>query len=171
MGTVYMKTNYNLLGEAKLKYTNHILLNKSTCIYSIQNMLGLQVIPLEKYRSVLAPYWQTGSHKYLNEIEEIILGVTKAYVFFARHYGDLHSYVRRRRRLKEHEASRLFLQIVHAVLHCHESGVVLRDLKLRKFVFKNPERWGVFPVPLSPAEQLQLSLSSIFYLPVCPKKL
>ncbi|KAI0228517.1 Tribbles-like protein 2 [Lamellibrachia satsuma] len=99
-----------------------------------------KVIPLEKYRSVLAPYWQTGSHKYLNEIEEIILGETKTYVFFARHYGDLHSYVRQRRRLKEHEASRLFLQIVFAVLHCHESGVVLRDLKLRKFVFKNPQR-------------------------------
>ena len=102
--------------------------------------LSLQVIPLEKYRHVLAPYWQTGSHKYLNEIEEIILGETRAYVLFARHYGDLHSYVRQRRRLKEHEASRLFFQIVQAVLHCHESGVVLRDLKLRKFVFKNPER-------------------------------
>jgi len=34
----------------------------------------------------------------------------------------------------------LFAQIVAAISHCHQNGVVLRDLKLRKFVFKDPER-------------------------------
>jgi tribbles-like protein len=68
------------------------------------------------------------------------LGETNAYVFFETSYGDLHSYVRDRRRLKEEEASRLFGQIVSAVDECHENGIILRDLKLRKFVFKDKER-------------------------------
>jgi len=68
------------------------------------------------------------------------LGRTRAYVIFPRHYGDLHSYVRRKRRLRESEAGRLFHQIVSAIAHCHQNGVVLRDLKLRKFVFKNAQK-------------------------------
>lgn len=35
----------------------------------------------------------------------------------------------------------LFRQIAEAVAQCHECGVVIRDLKLRKFVFTNPERY------------------------------
>jgi tribbles-like protein len=52
----------------------------------------------------------------------------------------LHSYVRSKKRLRESQAVALFEQIVSAAAHCHENGVVLRDLKLRKFVFKDPER-------------------------------
>ena len=77
------------------------------------------------------------SHEHVNQIEEILLGETQAYVFFARNYGDLHSYVRSKRKLKEAEAIRLFYQVASAVAACHENGVVLRDLKLRKFVFKD----------------------------------
>ncbi|XP_071450542.1 tribbles homolog 2-like [Hetaerina americana] len=54
--------------------------------------------------------------------------------------GDLHSHVRSRRRLKESEARRLFRQMAAAVRDCHHSGVVLRDLKLRKFVFADKHR-------------------------------
>lgn len=99
-----------------------------------------KVVPIEKYQEVLSAYWSIGSHDHINEIEEIILGETRAYVFFAGHYGDLHSYIRGKRKLKETEASRLFHQVIQAVTHCHDNGVVLRDLKLRKFVFKDPER-------------------------------
>ena len=95
---------------------------------------------MEKYRETLAAYWRINSHPHINEIVEILLGETKAYVFFARHYGDLHSYVRARRKLREAEASRLFRQIMEAVACCHENGIILRDLKLRKFVFKDQER-------------------------------
>lgn len=101
---------------------------------------SLQVIPIEAYRQTLAGYWRVGSHENINEIEEIVLGETRAYIFFAGHFGDLHSYVRSRKRLKESQAIALFEQIVRAASHCHENGVVLRDLKLRKFVFKDPER-------------------------------
>uniref|UniRef100_A0A3B3ZDE1 Tribbles homolog 2 n=1 Tax=Periophthalmus magnuspinnatus TaxID=409849 RepID=A0A3B3ZDE1_9GOBI len=52
----------------------------------------------------------------------------------------MHSFVRTCKKLPEEEAARLFRQIVSAVAHCHDNGLVLRDLKLRKFVFKNEER-------------------------------
>ena len=97
-------------------------------------------MPLDEYRDRLAAYWRAGYHDNLNQIEEILLGDTQAYVFFARHHGDLHSYVRARRRLKEAETLHLFRQIVSAVLHCHENGIVLRGLKLRMFVFKDAEK-------------------------------
>lgn len=100
----------------------------------------LQVFPVNSYRDNLAPYWQVDDHENISSISEIILGETKAYVIFDRHYGDLHSYVRQKKKLREEEASQLMEQIVAAVLHCHDNGVVLRDLKLRKFVFKNQER-------------------------------
>jgi hypothetical protein len=32
---------------------------------------------------------------------------------------------------------------VKAVCRCHEAGIVLRDLKLRKFVFKDKDRWVI----------------------------
>ena len=79
-------------------------------------------------------------HDGINKIIEILVSDSYAYVFFERSFGDLHSYVRTKRRLKEEEASKLFRQIVSSVAHCHDSGVVLRDLKLRKFVFQNSER-------------------------------
>ena len=103
-------------------------------------IIFLQVIPIEKYRETLSAYWRVSSHNNVNKVEEILLGQTQAYVFFSRHYGDLHSYVRNKRKLREPEAIRLFRQIVSAVEVCHENGVVLRDLKLRKFVFRNEEK-------------------------------
>lgn len=54
--------------------------------------------------------------------------------------GDLHSHVRVRKRLREPEARRLFRQMCEVVKSCHEQGIVLRDLKLRKFVFADTER-------------------------------
>eukprot|EP00918_Siedleckia_nematoides_P083676 GHVU01183430.1.p1 GENE.GHVU01183430.1~~GHVU01183430.1.p1 ORF type:complete len:341 (-),score=15.66 GHVU01183430.1:2122-3144(-) len=99
-----------------------------------------KVVPLDKYRDLLSAYWRVDAHEHICSIEEIILGETKAYVFFQKGHGDLHSYVRTKRKLRESEAIELFRQIVKAVIHCHDNGLVLRDLKLRKFVFKNPEK-------------------------------
>lgn len=64
----------------------------------------------------------------------------RAWVVFAAHHGDLHSYVRVRRRLREAEAQRLFSKVATTVAACHDAGLVLRDLKLRKFVFTDPDR-------------------------------
>lgn len=64
----------------------------------------------------------------------------RAWVVFPAHHGDLHSYVRVRRRLREAEAQRLFTKVAATVAECHEAGLVLRDLKLRKFVFTDSDR-------------------------------
>lgn len=114
----------------------------SPCFSSSLNgpTFSLQVFPIKHYQDKIRPYIQLPSHRNITGIVEVILGETKAYVFFERDFGDMHSYVRSRKRLREEEAARLFKQIVSAVAHCHQSAVVLGDLKLRKFVFSTGER-------------------------------
>lgn len=101
---------------------------------------SLQVFPIKHYQDKIRPYIQLPSHRNITGVVEVILGEAKAYVFFEKDFGDMHSYVRSRKRLREEEASRLFKQIVSAVAHCHQSAIVLGDLKLRKFVFSTEER-------------------------------
>ena len=112
----------------------------STCIVTRGCCCVHQVAPLSQYRALLAAYAQAAGHAHVNSVRAVVVGATRAYLLFARHYGDLHSYVRQRRRLGESEAARLLRQVVGAVAHCHRRGIVLRDLKLRKFVFKDAAR-------------------------------
>jgi len=99
-----------------------------------------QVFTQDNYRAKIAAYCRLYENTSVVKIHEIIQGDKFVYVFFDKNYGDLHSYVRRKKRLKEEEAVALFKQIAESVAQCHEYGVVIRDLKLRKFVFTNPER-------------------------------
>ena len=103
--------------------------------------MHLQVVDSKKYAEEFAANFKLESHDNVAPVQEVLLGEEKAYVFFPRNHGDMHQYVRSKRKLKEEEASELFYQMVLAVAHCHENGIVLRDLKLRKFVFKNPQRY------------------------------
>ncbi|KAJ7332223.1 hypothetical protein JRQ81_014403 [Phrynocephalus forsythii] len=52
----------------------------------------------------------------------------------------MHNYVRRCKRLPEPEAAALFRQMAGAVGHCHQHGVILRDLKLGRFIFADGGR-------------------------------
>lgn len=99
-----------------------------------------KVVPSLKQRDALSGHFRLDEHSNINPVEEVLVGESRTYIFFPRSYGDLHSYVRTKRRLREHEALHLFLQVAQAVAACHEAGIVLRDLKLRKFVFKDSER-------------------------------
>uniref|UniRef100_A0A3B1JPN1 Tribbles homolog 2 n=1 Tax=Astyanax mexicanus TaxID=7994 RepID=A0A3B1JPN1_ASTMX len=94
--------------------------------------LVCKVFDISRYQESLAAYFVLGAHQNINQIVEILLGDTRAYVFFERSHGDMHSFVRTCKKLREEEAARLFYQIVSAVAHCHDNGLVLRDLKLRK---------------------------------------
>lgn len=132
--------NYLLTSEAtttshSVSFTTYEAVNVLT-----QETFTCKVLPVERYNDYVTPYYRVGSHEHIAELHEVIVGAKYVYSFFARHHGDLHSYVRSARRLKDTEAANLFAQIASVVAHCHESGVILRDLKLRKFVFKDPER-------------------------------
>lgn len=100
-------------------------------------------LPLSSYRARLSPYFRLDTHANVINLRELICGEKTAYAIFDNHFGDLHSYVKSKRRLSEEEGRRLFAQIAAAVAHCHANGVVVRDLKLRKFVFADAERTRV----------------------------
>lgn len=57
-------------------------------------------------------------------------------VFLENQSRSLHSYVRERRKLAEEEAKEIFLNIVDILHECHRNGICLRDLKMRKLVWK-----------------------------------
>lgn len=101
----------------------------------------LQIVPRENSSNLLSAHYLLDSHPHINTLHEVILGEKFLYLIFPPSHGDLHSYVRQRKRLKEAEAKILFRQIVETVQACHEQGIVLRDLKLRKFVFADPQRY------------------------------
>jgi tribbles-like protein len=73
-----------------------------------------------------------------------VLDVTKledqVYVFSTQPYGDLHNFLKQHRKLREGLAASIFRQIVLLVQDAHRKNVVLRDLKLKKFVFEDPEK-------------------------------
>lgn len=92
------------------------------------------------YQEKVRAYDLLPSHQHVAGIREVILGERKAYVFQEKDYGDMHSYVKAQRRLPEGQAARLFQQVASAVAHCHQVGIVLGDLKLRKFVFTDEKR-------------------------------
>ncbi|XP_025090474.1 tribbles homolog 2-like [Pomacea canaliculata] len=125
---------YVLFGQTEKK---DIYLSVDT---TTQEEFTCKVFPIDRYREALSPYWQVDCHKNIAATTEVVLGESRAYIFFHKNYGDLHSYVRQKKRLREDEAQHLFRQIVDAICHCHDNNVILRDLKLRKFVFIDPER-------------------------------
>jgi tribbles-like protein len=102
-----------------------------------------RVLPLDRCRTSLIPSSTVGPHPHISGISEVVIGATCAYVMHNTYIGcqeDLHAYVRRRRRLSEPEAARLFAQALEAVAHCHRNNVIVRDIKLRRFVFTDAQR-------------------------------
>ncbi len=64
----------------------------------------------------------------------------KCYLFAEKNCGSLHSFVQTRKRLLEDEAKNFFAQVVRLVAFCHSVGIIVRDLKLRKFVFADEDQ-------------------------------
>ncbi|XP_028380445.1 tribbles homolog 3 [Phyllostomus discolor] len=98
-----------------------------------------QVYPVSEAPVVLEPYLRLPPHRHVARPAVVLEDTHHLYMFFPRPHGDLHSLVRRGR-LPEPEAAGLFRQMAAAVAHCHQHGLVLRDLKLHRFVFTDCER-------------------------------
>lgn len=94
-------------------------------------------------QSLLSAHYRVDGHPRINPIQEVVVGAKHIYLVFPPCHGDMHCYVRTRRRLREPNARHLFRQIVSAVHEAHCKGIVLRDLKLRKFVFTDESRTEV----------------------------
>lgn len=102
-----------------------------------------KVFDMGVYQEKIRPYGILPAHENVAGVRDIILGERKAYVFLDKDFGDLHTLVKGCRRLDEERARGLFRQAARAVAHCHRHGVVLGDLKLRKFVFADEKRTQV----------------------------
>ncbi|XP_068603070.1 tribbles homolog 1 [Brachionichthys hirsutus] len=102
-----------------------------------------KVFDMGVYQEKIRAYGILPAHRNVAGVRDIILGERRAYVFLDKDFGDMHTFVKSRRRLDEAHARRLFRQVAHAVAHCHQAGVVLGDLKLRKFVFADEKRTHV----------------------------
>lgn len=98
------------------------------------------MLSLPSYQQCLAAYGRTGPHEGICGFLDAVVGQDRVYAFLPAHYGDMHAHVRRSKQLSEGEARALFSQALRAVSHCHQQGVVLRDLKLRTFVFTDELR-------------------------------
>ena len=69
------------------------------------------------------------------------LGMAKrVFLIFECHHGDCHTYMKEAKKLGEPEAKHLYRQMVEAVQACHENGIIVRDIKLKKFVFVDAAR-------------------------------
>lgn len=90
--------------------------------------------------TLLTAHYRLDCHPHINSFHEVLLGEKHMYLVFPPSHGDLHSHVRLSKRLREPEAKRLFKQMAETVKACHDQGIVLRDIKLRKFLFADPHR-------------------------------
>ena len=71
-----------------------------------------------KSSSIIRLFETFESEKYMLLVEELCVG------------GDLLTYLRKRRRLKENMAKIIFKQIIEGLNHCHNKNVLHRDIKL-----------------------------------------
>lgn len=78
--------------------------------------------------------------KGVHSSREVLLTNSHAFVFSKSSYGDLHQYLKEKKKLKEVEAASLFRQIVELVKYSHSCGIALRDIKLKKFIFEDVSR-------------------------------
>ena len=100
--------------------------------------LACQVYDLKTFHSK-AHLFFAGLEGVHNTLDVQVTG-ENAFVISNPTYGDLHQYLRQRRRLSETQAAPLFRQLVRLVYKAHARGIALRDIKLKKIVFEDQQR-------------------------------
>lgn len=87
-------------------------------------------------------------HSLIRGVHDLVpLSKNRTYIIIApaqqkqqRVYENLHTYIRQEKRLCESEARAIFHQICQTVQVCHRNGIILRDLKLKRFYFIDEAR-------------------------------
>lgn len=97
-------------------------------------------MPVDEFEKFIEIYLRSSDIRGINRIVNIIHEKSFVFVLFETAFDDLHSYLKERVRLDENEVHCLFKQIVQIVHQLHQRNVQLNDLKLRKFVFADPDR-------------------------------
>ncbi|XP_072042538.1 tribbles homolog 2-like [Amphiura filiformis] len=160
--------------DAISKVGRYLLLNETQLnVYKAldsvtQDELVCKVVEVGKYLETFAANFSMEPHDNVKQVQEVLLGDAQAYAFFPASHGDMHMYARSQRKLNESEASRLFRQMVSAIAHCHRHGIVLRDLKLRKFAFQDFEKSHVVLESLEDASILSSEDDSLCDKHGCP---
>ncbi|XP_054641475.1 tribbles homolog 3-like [Dunckerocampus dactyliophorus] len=127
-----------------------------------------QILPLNGYQEKLTAYARLGRHDNICSLLDTVIGPDSVHVFLPPHHGDMHAHLRNSKRLGEEEAELLFAQMLNAVAHCHCHGVVLRDVKLRRFVFTDRFRTRVALLGLNDCVVLQHDDDSLTDRHGCP---
>lgn len=110
-----------------------------------------KVYDRKEYGKTMSVYGRVSDHQNINQIADKVILQTEVYAFYypgqpmngpstGFKADNLHNFIRSKARLTEEEAAPLFRQVVAAVAHCHKNNVVVKDLKLRKFIFRDKER-------------------------------
>lgn len=73
----------------------------------------------------------------LHFFRDILTHENMGIVLYPNYSSNLHTYITEKHRLNENESRNLFSQIVRAIKMCHQVGLIIRDLKLRKIIFNN----------------------------------
>lgn len=102
--------------------------------------LSCRTYDLKFFQSKTALFSAGTGIKGVHPTREVLLGRNRVLVVSSMIYGDLHQYLRERKRLTEVQAAPLFQQIVQLVRDAHTKGIALRDIKLKKFVFEDESR-------------------------------
>lgn len=88
----------------------------------------------------MAAYERVKDNPKVNQIHEIVTERGKNLVIYQDTFGDLHYYCCIKKKLPDPEVAKLFKQILNIMIEVHRVGIIPRELKLKKFFFKDEER-------------------------------
>uniref|UniRef100_A0A1I7VPB9 Protein kinase domain-containing protein n=1 Tax=Loa loa TaxID=7209 RepID=A0A1I7VPB9_LOALO len=152
---------YQLVGAGKEFVAYHIEKKIVKTCQLIDSEQYMKLLTIASRLNEAKNYWK---YEDLEEMREFVLSSGtevcadndgQRFMFSNWQYGTLHSKVQAGKvKLSESEAFSLFSKIVRGIAFCHACGIVVRDVKLRKFVFTDKQ-------------MTQLRLRDIFDVFVC----